>query len=1690
MKPSRLLALATCAFAFWATSCPAAGESISFNAYRDSTDRDSNGEITIDGAGVLEIPASAWNNVTASGVPSEVKMLSSDKTTTSTINLTTSASFNGIWYLASPWTSVAGNVTKTTGNGQLFFNYMDSYQGSNNGSVSISNIPFTEYTLYIYPGSEGDNSADYGTMSAFQVTAGESPQQLIKGDGSSATVTASSLTDSWGTNQSFREENSVAPVLTEGVNYLKLTGLSGNLTITYPPWSGSRRAGMAGFQIVNTGNLITGSTFTASPSGTDVTFKDITWNEGTLTGGTLNTATLTLKPGSTLTFTEAVPTLNKLTLVSTGKVTLAVNGVTLDAVLAKVANFDFTGVAELDIGALTKSALTVPENVTLTMNAPGQVDTLTQNGKVKYAGGEALTLFDIHTAALNNKTTIIDKTISSVKTTSPTDRNSEGYFAINGSRTIELGENANITVSTRFAMADDDGASPVLNQNGGTITVKGTGTTNTTTIGTAVILGHWAGTPAYNLNKGTLSVANGAIMLGWSGNPTMTVGTSDGEAAPAKVIAKGIVSHGITDGQGQDGKLVLKPSGVIEVGSLGLNFSNTRKTGAVVELAGGLLKVTDDAPLALANQSGLQLTANTTISVASGKTLTVSTPFTGTGALTLTGGGTVNLSALGKNLPKIASLEAGTTLRVDPLISQSDRLTGSFSASLPLADGATLSGTIEYRDGDTWKTATVTTNGSTATLSDTFSTDATLTGSSWWWDYEFNGSNANANASTGSDTGTVTLEGDTNAKSYTEADSTGNRALYFQKTPWRNATYPAELTAVMRCQPGNYANTALIGFGSTTAGSKPTAIALVTGANPENGDMRLVLIIKENNAYTVTDLVEGGLNVANATTAQHLYAFSIATVADKTQIAVYVDGKRKTLYTHPTTIALTGGFQIGSLHGGMFTTGLTKYPDTGDSGTVDFLRVSQEVLTDAAIRAMANAYPYVSAKGTATRTVSTATATWEDETNTPWSQAMPDTATAAQVAPNAGTNVVLTASADTTITLNGTSAVTYESMTVEGTGAVTLSATKTSATMLASDLTVSTNLTVPAHRFTAGTVTVDEGKTLTFDCSGLDGWKETYVLTGYVEPEVAGRIAVTNTAIASSPFTYEKVQDSAGSVILRATASVKPLTATVPAGEVNFSALSWTLEGQPSTPDWNKTSVLSATLTLSDDATLTFDKDSAVAVKELILEGSGTLTLQKAEGAADFSSQTTRVNTSVNVAAGALSLGHVVLGPNVSLTLNESTYNLTTVSAAETVAKATRPTVILASNCTLAVPQALSSAHHNFNLTIAENTRCTTSGRWDICGSTLTVAGTLQKTDALWFGVSYGSLDAADSALVVTSTGEVQVSGPFYIGAWGNTSLNTVTVEGRCTLNTVQCHAASTVGFSVKENGVLTVNNTTVNNTNAVANVAVEQGGTLAWKGNITGSLTFAAGAKLDVANGTLSTGTVSIAEGGTVTVTGATTAGTTILTCQNPEALLTQLAGAPEGCLFAANAEKTAVVLTVEIPQVPVPGESGNKVELSANSKSVLQAVAEDKRLTAVTAVSGSTTVNGTPTTLTAEAIDNALAVFGKSVVTVDGTELKVDYNFGIVSVEPSYVQGNLSMLTVKVKVTTTDGTLATLAEGATLELVDGPTVLLDAGGGFYHLETGEYAGYFYPVDTVRYDNLTANGLIGRSFKVRAKKE
>ena len=470
------------------------------------------------------------------------------------------------------------------------------------------------------------------------------------------------------------------------------------------------------------------------------------------------------------------------------------------------------------------------------------------------------------------------------------------------------------------------------------------------------------------------------------------------------------------------------------------------------------------------------------------------------GSLTVAADGTYSASGLtevkvlaggsfdiGTSRPTISGVAAGGTLVVAPTGTVSQQIEG-YEATETLTVTGDIDGTVTL--GGVAVTPVVA--GGTATLTAVVPSNPSYTGDAWWWDYEFNGTVT----SIGSDKGGMTTESD--ASVYYN-----NSELYFQQTPWRNASFndKSELTAVMYCAPGNYANTVLVGFGSTTANDQK-AIALVTGANPAAGEMKLVLTDGHNGGTgTVTELAN--LTAVGATTTKHLYAFVMDRITEnettKTRIRVYLDGKVKAIYKHNGTLTLSNGFQIGSLHGGVapraaFNTGFSKYSSTGDSGTLDFLRVINGTLTDGAMAALAEAYPYNSQYGAATRAPVSASASFV--ATDVWTQTVPGQAAATQNAPNPNTNVTLSkdGSSDVSVAINLTENSAYESLTLTkeagASGSLKLTSAygnNTAGKLVSAETSVLVDTTVPGGRVNLGATSIADGITLTVDPFSMGG---------------------------------------------------------------------------------------------------------------------------------------------------------------------------------------------------------------------------------------------------------------------------------------------------------------------------------------------------------------------------------------------------------------------------------------------------------------------------------------------------------------------------------------------------------------------------------------------------------------------------
>ena len=255
MKPSRLLALATCAFAFWATSCPAAGESISVNIIGGAGSRLGKSISSGKSAGVVAVDAAYWNQV-------------AEKTATEAISETVS---NLVQYATGATSAQAtpasvtiraknaytSGVAPTNGNAEMVYGYLDDgvTDTGYGAQMAFSNIPYSRYDLYVYIGSDGG-----GTIGAVEVNGTWYPAQST----------------AWGA----RADSRVAEVsLTENRNYLKIAGLTSTSLTIKGATSGDpsdTRTGLAGVQIVNQGEVLIATNYTATVANTAVTFSDVT----------------------------------------------------------------------------------------------------------------------------------------------------------------------------------------------------------------------------------------------------------------------------------------------------------------------------------------------------------------------------------------------------------------------------------------------------------------------------------------------------------------------------------------------------------------------------------------------------------------------------------------------------------------------------------------------------------------------------------------------------------------------------------------------------------------------------------------------------------------------------------------------------------------------------------------------------------------------------------------------------------------------------------------------------------------------------------------------------------------------------------------------------------------------------------------------------------------------------------------------------------------------------------------------------------------------------------------------------------------------------------------------------------------------------------------------------------------------
>ncbi len=1050
-----------------------------------------------------EIDVSEWNEVsTGNG--------------TKTITATDDSSYTLEWH--------SNNSTWSSGNSGsliecLTRGYLDNGANSQN-RITLTGMPPSGYDVAIIGGGDGGKFSAYN-VNGLDYTYDETAGRTRPGSGN------------WGTRAG-------ASVLTEGTNVLYIRGqtaatleISSYYKSGNPLGRGTTAALMVFFRDVVTVKGALPEDATA--------FSEVVW-EGGAAPQDGQVAEVTVPAGKTLLFDAELPQLLRLKLITSGHVTVTcAEGVAL----SDQDQVEIEG--SFDFGAQALTMLALRNGATARVDTRSQIGPCLGSGTLILDGDTALTALD-----LTNDSIIPQGDLAlGIAQAATVD-----LLPITG-RALTFYDGADVTVNTRLRTADTGTQSSTVNHLGGTVTCDGADGENYK-LG-PFVLSHWNAATTYSLTGGTLNVSNAPAKIGADGQGHLAISDEGVANFHSLSIRQGTVT--VTNG------------GTLNVGTAAgaaiTRDTTNNKDGGTLTFGGGTLGTWTGTELTV--NGAVNFTAGTVTTVRTttveetpkAATITFAGSASGTGALKIEGSGEVDMTALSWR-PMLAGLEAGATLKMTPtaqelfdaqlrggpvealfLVTEDAAIEGKI---LQVIDGVSTECTLSRRDG------ILVASGASQTQ-----IDVTTTGDAWWLDYEFNG----GVTSSGRDTSELSWDNGhpyTNNEYVDAAPPDNNKALLLPSRPWRSVDYPAAFTAVMRCKANPTQNSVLVAFGS----GEGTCIILAAGADPvgdtsavpQMGDMRLLLW---ENGVGMTQLGET-MQVPYATDAYHLYAFSLIPEAGGTRVAVYVDGVRKANVKHTSTIQLSAGLQLASCFRGTPTSATypVVQPSATDTGTIDFLRVADSVFAPDTLGALSKAYAYESPLGSATRTVSAVEA-WDgtgatpEETTTPWSQGG-----TAQAAPNAGTNITLTTTADdASLTLNNSAAVTYESLTVTGTGKLALTGGSAERKVTPVLLQVGADLTIPHGVVEPDTVVVEAGKTLTYTIP--DSWfdtpvPKTYQLCGVATLGDGSAIAVTPTALAGREARV--VQTASGTYEVVVEPNATGLMAKV-TGEMNWADLTW-----------------------------------------------------------------------------------------------------------------------------------------------------------------------------------------------------------------------------------------------------------------------------------------------------------------------------------------------------------------------------------------------------------------------------------------------------------------------------------------------------------------------------------------------------
>ena len=544
------------------------------------------------------------------------------------------------------WTS---GTTATNGDSELLYGYLDdgTTDTGYGAQILLTNMPYTQYDVYVYFGS--DTAGSFGPVEV------------------NGTWYPNGASTAWGDRSTARQEE---VTLTENGNYVKISGLTASELAIKGATKGSYRTGLAGVQIVNTGDVIEVSSFarTVTADGSwQVGEAAEDWGAaGTTAPESGSEVTLTVNADAALTM-NAAASVGALTIAGSGKLTFAADGDSTHTLTASstAVNTD----VDASAGVASLGVVTVAEGKTLTVKTADAFSAWESgSGILETTGDTAVTAAKF----ANVKQLLVSSgTLTSASWT--------GAQALGHGRTITVsGESAKLLISIKDGTGWSASGGRIILNNGGTLEYGARDSLHTpiTLCGGTLALGASAAESSRALDiflsdantaDFTVNALEGATAVAPTVSYLKALGTGnnarvllrDGSmiadvAENARfVVSAGLVSSVSGGSSGTPGALIKQGAGELELSG----SENTYTTGTQIQA--GTLKLSGSGTLgtgAAAVSEGAALE----LAVAEGEeTKTLANVFTGAGAITKTGAGAAKLSGNLSGFTGTITLTAG-----------------------------------------------------------------------------------------------------------------------------------------------------------------------------------------------------------------------------------------------------------------------------------------------------------------------------------------------------------------------------------------------------------------------------------------------------------------------------------------------------------------------------------------------------------------------------------------------------------------------------------------------------------------------------------------------------------------------------------------------------------------------------------------------------------------------------------------------------------------------------------------------------------------------------------------------------------------------------------------------------------------------------------------------------------------------